>query len=739
MRLSDLPVPAALVERYAARGITDLYPPQAACVEEGLLEGRNLLVSIPTASGKTLVAELAMHAAIARGGTCLYIVPLRALAAEKYAEFSAGARVGIATGDYDRRDEHLGRFEIVVATSEKVDSLLRNRTPWLEDVALLVVDEIHLIGSPDRGATLELVIAKLRRLNPSLQVIGLSATIGNPSALAGWLDATLVASDWRPVRLRQGVYFRGQIRFHDGCREVDATASKSDDLNLCLDTIAEGGQVLVFVNSRRNAEGFAKRAASAIRSKDPALADLARRIADLAVTEPDRSLAACVAQGAAFHHAGLRSEYRGLVEDGFRSGAIRCIAATPTLAAGLNLPARRVVVRDCFRFAGGQGMVPIPVQEYHQMAGRAGRPHLDPYGEAVLIARSDEAIDELFARYIDAPPEPITSHCGDPGVLPGHVLSLVATRFARTREELAAFMATTFYGHTHRDPAALEPSIDESLLFLLDAEMISDLSGRFEPTDYGSLVSRLYVHPLTAEAITHALLEAEAFSDVGLLQVLASTPDMPALYVKARDMQGLSRFAYEREEELWMEFPWESQESFFRALKTALLLNDYISEASEETICERYEVAPGDIHSTVTNISWLVHAATRLARMFRPEFEREAADLELCVAHGVRRELLPLVRLRGIGRVRARRLFTNGLVDPEAVRRAGRDEVARILGRGIADQVFAQLGEEGRNPADPGARDGAGPRGAGTEKETRATGAERPKPGPRQASLHQFE
>ncbi|HOV68524.1 MAG TPA: DEAD/DEAH box helicase, partial [Methanoregulaceae archaeon] len=245
MRLSDLPVPAALVERYAARGITDLYPPQAACVEEGLLEGRNLLVSIPTASGKTLVAELAMHAAIARGGTCLYIVPLRALAAEKYAEFSAGARVGIATGDYDRRDEHLGRFEIVVATSEKVDSLLRNRTPWLEDVALLVVDEIHLIGSPDRGATLELVIAKLRRLNPSLQVIGLSATIGNPSALAGWLDATLVASDWRPVRLRQGVYFRGQIRFHDGCREVDATASKSDDLNLCLDTIAEGGQVLV--------------------------------------------------------------------------------------------------------------------------------------------------------------------------------------------------------------------------------------------------------------------------------------------------------------------------------------------------------------------------------------------------------------------------------------------------------------------------------------------------------------
>ena len=190
---------------------------------------------------------------------------------------------------------------------------------------------------------------------------------------------------------------------------------------------------------------------------------------------------------------------------------------------------------------------------------------------------------------------------------------------------------------------------------------------------------------------------------------------MPALYVKSRDMDALSRFAYEREEELWMEFPWDSQETFYRALKTALLLADYVSEASEEIICERYEVAPGDIHSAVTNIAWLVHAAARLAGMFRSEFERSAAELELCVAHGVRRELLPLIRLRGIGRVRARRLHTNGITTPEALRRAGRDEVARIIGGGIADQVFAQLG---------------GAEGAGQDDDREG--------GPRQASLHQF-
>ena len=318
-----------------------------------------------------------------------------------------------------------------------------------------------------------------------------------------------------------------------------------------------------------------------------------------------------------------------------------------------------------------------------------GRPHLDPYGEAVLIAKSEETIDELFERYIDASPEPIASHCGDPGCA-------LHPRPLPDRDPFRADRGGVWPRSWPR-PSTATPTatrtrsgrrIENALVFLLDAEMVSDLSGRYEPTEYGSLVSRLYVDPVTAEQIAHALLEADAFTDVGMLQVLCATPDMPALFVKSRDMDALSRFAYEREEELWMEFPWESQETFYRALKTALLLADYVSEVSEEIICERYEVAPGDIHSAVTNVAWLVHAAARLAGMFRPEFEQGTTELELCVAHGVRRELLPLIRLRGIGRVRARRLYTNGITDPEALRAAGRDEVARILGRGIADQVF---------------------------------------------------
>jgi helicase len=409
MKIVDLPLPDPLIRSYLSAGLVDLYPPQDECVEKGLFDGRNLLVAIPTASGKTLIAEMAMHSHIQQGGKCLYIVPLKALASEKFDDFAGkGARVGISTGDYDRRDEYLGRNDIIVATSEKVDSLLRNAAPWLCDISLLVIDEVHLIDSPDRGPTLEMVMTKMKRINPSMQVIALSATIGNPGSLARWLDAELVTSDWRPVDLNQGVYYDGAIHFHSKTRTVKSI-SKYEDLNLLMDTIDEGGQCLVFVSSRKNAEAFAKRAAKALHLEKPELSVFRKQLERIADTEQEKALAHCVGSGAAFHHAGLRKEARHIIEEGFRKGSIRCISSTPTLAAGLNLPARRVIIRDYRRYSTGEGMIPIPAREYHQMAGRAGRPHLDPYGEAVLIGHSSGDAEELFSYYIDAAPEDVNS------------------------------------------------------------------------------------------------------------------------------------------------------------------------------------------------------------------------------------------------------------------------------------------------------------------------------------------
>ncbi|HUM81965.1 MAG TPA: DEAD/DEAH box helicase, partial [Methanothrix sp.] len=176
-------LPPEAIELYASRGYRELYPPQAEAVERGLLDGKSMLLAMPTASGKTLLAELAMLRAALSGRRSLYIVPLRALASEKYDSFQKfkelGVAVGISTGDLDKKDERLGRNQIIIATSEKADSLMRNGASWVRDLSVLVVDEIHLLNDPGRGPTLEMTITKLRRCNPALQIIALSATVDN--------------------------------------------------------------------------------------------------------------------------------------------------------------------------------------------------------------------------------------------------------------------------------------------------------------------------------------------------------------------------------------------------------------------------------------------------------------------------------------------------------------------------------------------------------------------------------
>ncbi|HUK92978.1 MAG TPA: DEAD/DEAH box helicase, partial [Methanomicrobiales archaeon] len=593
-----------------------------------------------------------------------------------------------------------GRNDIIIATSEKVDSLTRNNTPWLSELTLLVVDEVHLIDSEDRGATLEMVITKLRSKNPSMQVLGLSATIGNPRTLAGWLDAASVTSSWRPVLLREGVFYRGAIQFSDGERKVKAV-SKFDDLNLTLDTVAEGGQCLVFVSSRRNAEAFAKRAASALRLATPGLAASSRELAGLAETEMDKSLVACVERGAAFHHAGLRREQRKIVEAGFRAGEIKCIASTPTLAAGLNLPARRVIIRDYLRYKGGEGMAPIPVREYHQMAGRAGRPRLDPYGEAVLIAKDRDAVHDLTCAYIDASPEDVHSQCGAAKAICTHILSLVATGFASTGGQVMEFLDRTFYVHENRNRRGLEEVVDSALSFLEKAEMVTRLGDDLSATELGTLVSRLYLDPRGAEAITSCLAKVEDFTGIGFLHLLCSTPDMPTLYIRQADLPLLERYVYEHEKALWLPLPSfgeEECETFFRALKTALVLSDWADELGEAMICERYGINPGDIYSFVESVQWLVHAAGRISAKFVPHLAGPIRDMEVRVRSGVKADLLPLVALRGIGRVRARRLFNNGIMGPDGLRAAGIDRVGSIIGRGIAEQVFTQLGTSPQEP-----------------------------------------
>src|SRR5438132_10082561 len=219
MRVAELGLDPRIVEILKAQGIEELYPPQADAIGPALL-GENLVLAIPTASGKSPVAYPAILASVLRGGKALYIVPLRALATEKYDQLKSfeplGIKVGISMGDYDSVDPSLEKFDVMVATSERADSLLRHRTNWLQRLSVVVADEVHLINDADRGPTLEVTLAKLRQVNPKAQVLALSATIQNSNPLAEWLEEEHVTSDWRPVPLKQGVYFDGLVHFVDG-------------------------------------------------------------------------------------------------------------------------------------------------------------------------------------------------------------------------------------------------------------------------------------------------------------------------------------------------------------------------------------------------------------------------------------------------------------------------------------------------------------------------------------------
>ena len=201
-------------------GITELRPAQKKALDSGLLESKNMLVCTPTASGKTLIAEMAaINGLLTKRGKTVYIVPLIALASEKHKEFKKRyedlAKIALSVGDRDSSDPYLIDYDIIICTAEKLDSLIRHQATWLSLVSTVVIDEIHLLNDVSRGPTLEILITALKKIVPKAQILGLSATIGNPLELASWLDAQLVEDNWRPVPLKKGTLFVGDLEFQD--------------------------------------------------------------------------------------------------------------------------------------------------------------------------------------------------------------------------------------------------------------------------------------------------------------------------------------------------------------------------------------------------------------------------------------------------------------------------------------------------------------------------------------------
>ncbi len=708
---------AALQEVLRADGITRLFPPQAEAIPP-VMAGESLVLAAPTASGKSLVAYLALLRAARVHRTGLYLVPLRALAQEKAEELARfeplGLKVGVSIGDFDLPAEKLERLDVLVATSEKADGLLRRGSPWLDRLGVVVADEVHLLRDPDRGPTLEVSLTRLRRAYPDLQIVALSATVGNSEELAEWLGARHVASDFRPVPLKRGVYFDGRITFTDlSTREIPGNTEAIP--RLVRSVLQDGGQALVFVNTRKASEQVAEALVPTVRA---VLTPEERRRAKESVdelggvsdeeTQGLRRLGELLPNGVAFHNASLTNPERRIVEHAFRDRILKALVATPTLAAGINLPARRVIVRDTTRYDDRLGMqAPIPATEVLQMLGRAGRPRFDSEGEALLVARTADDEDRLLDTYLSAEPENVVSRLAAEPALRMHVLALVASRAVRSEEELESFFAATFYGHT-LPLAELRDTVTTVRRFL-EANDFLRPAPALAATPFGALTSELYLDPLSAVVLRGVLERAPLGVGVfPLLAAIAATPDLPPLFLRRGDEADLlARYTDEAEELLVKpeEPPLELElETFLSTLKTASVLEAWVDEVPILEISERYGIGAGDLRTKVEDAEWILFGAGRLAARFERRLGRSIDDLATRVRYGAREELLDLVRLRGIGRVRARLLYQAGYPDRESLRQAPLDRIERALrSRKLAEQVASQLRRPGATEPTPAA------------------------------------
>ncbi|CAB49795.1 ATP-dependent DNA helicase [Pyrococcus abyssi] len=697
MKVGELNVSEKIKEILRERGIEELYPPQAEALTSGVLEGENLLVAIPTASGKTLIAEIAIaNKLLEEGGKAVYIVPLKALAEEKFREFKdwerLGLKVAMATGDYDSKDEWLGKYDIIIATAEKFDSLLRHGSSWIRDVKMLVIDEIHLIGSRDRGATLEFIITQMLG---RAQIIGLSATIGNPEELAEWLNAKLIRSDWRPVKLRKGVFYQGFVFWEDGGSERYNSWEE-----LVYDAVKKGKGALVFVNMRRKAEKTALELAKKVKNylDRKELRELRELAESLEENPTNEKLAKALLSGVAFHHAGLGRDERVLVEDNFRKGLIKVVVATPTLSAGINTPAFRVIIRDTWRYSEF-GMERIPVLEVQQMMGRAGRPRYDEVGEAIIVSTTEEP-SLVIDHYIKGKPEKLFSQLSNESILRSQILALIATFGYSEFKEIYDFLERTFYAHQGKDPYMLEEKIRRIIYFLLENEFIEvTLEDEIKPLPLGVRTTKLYIDPMTAKIFKDTLPRIEKNPNpLGIFHMISLAPDLTPLSYSKRETSMLEDEYYSLMDRLYFELDYENERKFFRAFKTALVLNAWINEVPEGEIVERFNVEPGDIYRIVETAEWLIYSLGEIAKVL--EASQEVVDyvntLRLRVKHGIREELIPLMELPMVGRKRARALYNAGFKDLESIRNAKPSELLRIEGIGakIVEGIFKYLGKE---------------------------------------------
>ncbi len=671
----------AVPEFAAAFGFSEFNRMQREALPALLEESENVVASAPTASGKTALAELAICRCLRDNGTALFIAPMRALTNEKEAEWDRFEEldysVYVVTGERDLNPRRAERADILVMTPEKTDSATRKhdspRYSFITNVDCVIIDEVHLLDADGRGGVLEATVSRLRRLCDP-RIVALSATMPNIEDVAGWLDAPpestfAFGDEYRPVDLHADVktYSHGDNAFADKYRRLYRA------LDLAEAHIREDGQALVFVSSRQDAVMAAAKARDEIGERDiPMGARGDYDFHNAAKELSNDSLRKGVPDGVGFHHAGLAKDDRNRVEQWFKDGKIQLLFSTSTLAWGVNLPARCVVIRDTKYHDPLDGEVDISPLDILQMLGRAGRPGYDDVGYGWVVCDHSDA-DKYRRLLTDG--KDIESRLAED--IDSHLNAEIAMGTIRDLDDVMEWLETTFYyQRAHSAPEAydldgLRARIRSTLETLVDRGFVeTDDDLGVSTTPLGSLASKYYLRLPTA-ARFGGLADRESLGVDDVLEAVASAEEFDSVSARQAETDAI--------------------DAVLRGVDTSL------ENGHRKVLAILHASMDDRIPSALRSDAWVIKQnALRLLAALHEFADRfagsRAANLvartEARVEHGVSREAVALTAIDGVGSGRAETLAQGGLTTPAAVVDAGVSELTRAgMTAGVAERV----------------------------------------------------
>ncbi|KAM4751261.1 DNA polymerase theta isoform 2-T2 [Anableps anableps] len=751
--LSSWGLPKPVLERYQKHGVTQMFEWQAQCLTVGqVLHGGNLVYSAPTSAGKTLVSELLiLKRVLETKRKALFILPFVSVAKEKmhYLQ-SIFEEAGIRVEGYMGSTSAAGgftRLDVAVCTIEKANSLI-NRLIEENSMGLLgmvVVDELHMVGDSGRGYLLELLLTKIRYIaqkqntsgsfSEGIQIIGMSATLPNLSLLASWLGADLYQTDYRPVPLQEHLKV--------GCNIYDKSLSvvrqfapalniKGDDdhiVSLCYETVREGHSVLLFCPSKNWCEQLADTIARAFFNlrhsglqgeavPQPVCLDtegLVDVIAQLRRTPAglDPILQRTVQWGVAFHHAGLTFDERDVLEGAFRQGLIRVLAATSTLSSGVNLPARRVIIRT--PTFNGRLLDPLT---YKQMAGRAGRKGVDTTGESVLVCKQNErqkgisllkgALQPISSCLVRREGEGVTTS------MLRAILEIIVGGVASTPQDVRLYASCSLLAASMKSDKKTESNeqtssgaIEACVEWLMGNEFINiQKDGQDEqycPTQLGAATLSSSLSPAEALGIFADLQRAmKGFvleNDLHILYLITplyaewTTIDwyqffclweqLPSSMKRVAELVGVQEGFLARSVSGKLVAKTEKQlrqMAIHKRFFTTLVLQDLVSEVPLGTVASKYNCSRGQLQSLQQSASTYAGMVTVFCkRLGWHNMELLLSQYQTRLSFGVQRELVDLVRVSLLNATRARALYAQGLCTVAEVARATVADVEKAL------------------------------------------------------------